>query len=205
MRRELSTRTFALIAICLAVGSSLFCWGFSRRSAFLLERRERAIIEFESRLDELRNEMVNVGALLMKSGEMPSRSGRIAPANSLSARFCDLGSSPTLFLTYETARANEFLAWYYLQMKQLHRLEQERLSVPSRGPGISARDASHRTNAAAVENERGNRDLNSREGVSDREQNQQGKDLHRHGHLAAAPLDFANSDCALSLDFFPHR
>jgi len=126
MRREISNRTIALIAICLAVGSSLFCWGLTQRSSRIEETRERNIVRFENDLDQLRYELINVGALLLKSSEMPSRSGRMVPTDSrLSARYCDLGSSPTLFQTFETVRANDFLVWYYQQMKKLHQLERD--------------------------------------------------------------------------------
>lgn len=171
MRRELSTRTLGLIAISLAAGSSVFCWALSRRSVLLEEKRERAITKFESELDELRTEIINVGALIMKSSEMASRSDRIAPADPVSVRFCDLGSSPTLFLTYETARANQFLAWYYLEMKKVHRLEQELPTVISRSPDIGASNSSQSTNAVAAEKKREDRYLNAHERVLDRGQN----------------------------------
>jgi hypothetical protein len=149
----------------------------------LEEKRERAITKFESELDELRTEIINVGALLMKSSEMASRSGRIAPADPVSVRFCDLGSSPTLFLTYETVRASQFLAWYYLEMKKVHRLEQELPTVTSRSPDVRASDPSQSTNAAAVEKKRGDRYLHAHERVLDRGQNRPGTSRLRSARL----------------------
>lgn len=121
MRQELSTQTIAIIAVALAVGSALFCVRWALRYRAMVQRYESQVLVIESKQDDLKEQVLNFAALLLKSSEETPRSHRLRPANERIAQMCDvIGSSITLLREYETVRADLFLLWYHEQMERRH-------------------------------------------------------------------------------------
>jgi len=120
MRRRLSTRFLALLSLSLAVASLLFGLQWVSREVWRIERRARETMVLEAKQENLEHQLLNLGALVMKSSEEPPRLSRIEPPRNSYAKECAtfLDSSPTLFRTMETARSEIFQIWYYEQMKK---------------------------------------------------------------------------------------
>ena len=117
MARELPDRTIALIALALAVFSLVFCWAWTLRCSSTIERHECEILSTKWTQDELAHQMLNLGALLMRSDEDLLDSPWILSTYRATARACETESSGT-FKTIEAARANGFLRWYYASVEK---------------------------------------------------------------------------------------
>jgi len=121
MRRKLSARSLAVIAVSLAVGSAVFCWKWASRYSAKIKKYEREIVSIESKHEDLEHQVVNMAALLLRITEEPPRSHRLAPVGyQFVTQYDSIASSLSLLRTFEAARADSFLMWYYTQMKRRH-------------------------------------------------------------------------------------
>ncbi len=121
MRHDLSTRSLALIAACLAVGSGAFCWHWALRQQRSIERYERAAAAMESRQEDLEFQLMGLAALMQRVNEEQREGERLLPSVPAFAQMCrEMASSLTLLNKYEIARADSFLLWYYRKMKTFH-------------------------------------------------------------------------------------
>ncbi|MCX8036632.1 MAG: hypothetical protein N3D11_06200 [Candidatus Sumerlaeia bacterium] len=121
MRHDLSTRSLALIAVCLAVSSAAFCWHWAMRHQRSIERYDRAVAAMESRQEDLEFHLMGLAALMQRVNAQHQGGGRLMPSVLPFEQACrEMASSLTLLNQFETARADSFLLWYYRKMKAFH-------------------------------------------------------------------------------------
>jgi hypothetical protein len=123
MQNRLSTRSLAVLAVCLAVATSVFCWRWASRQVAAVQKHERNVMLMESRQDELETQLLGIAALLLKASENGPELERIQPSSPLIAGLCgDLETSPVL-RSIEQARADLFLIWYYQNIRKYYLMQ----------------------------------------------------------------------------------
>ena len=120
MSKPLSLKTLCVISICLAVASVLFCWRWTVRATAIMAMQEREIEELQAIRDDLEFNMLNLGSLVVNAAQGSYGTKRPLPVTGLAAvDYADMMTSPPM-QALEKARADDFLYWYYRQMKEWH-------------------------------------------------------------------------------------
>jgi len=116
VRRELSTRSLALIALGLAVASGVFCWQWASRYSAAIARHDREVLSLQLQHNKLEHLMLNIRTLLFINPATFMQSRRaIAPPAPESLQEQDIGSSPTLEAP-ERAQAQQLFDRYSKEM-----------------------------------------------------------------------------------------
>jgi hypothetical protein len=121
MRNEIPTRSLAILAICFATGAAAFGWRWSLRYNTMIRRYECTLAAYQDKNIELEQHILNLTALLLSAGEEDPHFRRGAQMDpDTGRRWDDLATSITMLQTYQRARADMLLHWYYRKMLEIH-------------------------------------------------------------------------------------